>query len=169
MSKLFNVGAFDLTQVLEEQYMDEEEFTTFYEPKMDNSISNVGVRCPGEINMFALQMFLDKYLDEEETARDFMRIKGVFNIKGSDEVFVMQCVHMLRNQNFTRPWGEHERRENRIIFIGRGMQQCRQELTEGFSACVAKPLRFPVGSDVLARHKDGYMNATIIKHWDELR
>jgi len=169
MSKLFNVGAFDLTQVLEEQYMDVEEFTTFYKPKMDNSITNVGVRCEGAMNMFALQKLIDKYLEDEETAKDFLRIKGLFNIAGKDEVFVMQCVHMLRNQDFTRAWGENETRENRIIFIGRGMHKRRQELTEGFMACVAKPLRFPVGSQVFANVTGGYTKATVLAHWDECR
>ena len=36
----------------------------------------------------------------------------------------------LRNQGFTRPWAENEKRENRIIFIGRGMQPRRAKLTE---------------------------------------
>lgn len=169
MSKLFNVGAFDLTQVLEEQYMDMEEFATFYKPQMDNTITNVGVRCEGAMNMFALQKLIDNYLEDEETAKDFMRIKGLFNIAGKDEVFVMQCVHMLRNQDFTRAWGENETRENRIIFIGRGMQKRRQELTEGFMACVAKPLRFPVGCQVFANVTGGYTKASVIAHWDECR
>merc|ERR1719245_1092756 len=84
-------------------------------------------------------------------------------------MFVMQCVHMLRNQNFTRDWNQDELRENRIIFIGRNMQQRRQELTEGFLACAAKPLRFPVGELVLCRRQEGYVEARVLKHWDELR
>jgi G3E family GTPase len=168
MTKLFDVGCFDLKAVLEEQYMDEEEFNKFYEPKMDTTISNVGVKSQGPINLHALQRFLDKYLDLEETAKDFLRVKGFFEIAGNDKVFVMQCVHMLRNQNFTRAWGAKETRENRIIFIGRNMQQRREELTEGFLACAAKPLRFPVGSTALARVESGYERVTILKHWDEM-
>lgn len=167
LSKLFNVGAFNLARVLEEQYMDEEEFNTFYKPKMDNSISNVGVRCTGAVNMFELQRFLDKYLTEEETAKDFMRVKGVLDIKGSNDMFVMQCVHMLRNQSFTQAWKNGKPRENRIIFIGRGMEQRRQELTEGFMACIAKPLRFENGAKVRARCSEGYMMGTVLKQWDE--
>jgi len=169
MSKLLGVGAFDLERVLEEQYMDEEEFTAFYTPKMDNTISNVGVRCDGAINMFALQMFINKYLEPEETAKEFMRVKGVFNIMGGDKMFVMQCVHMLREQRFTRDWKPDESRENRIIFIGRNMQERRQELIDGFLACAAKPLRFPVGERVNCRVQGGYVEAHVLKHWDELR
>jgi len=171
IAKLMNVGAFDLAKVLEEQYMDEEEFQRFYKPKMDNSISNVGVKCFGAMNLFALQMFLDQYLDEDQGV-DFLRVKGVIDIKGSDEMFVIQCVHMLKNQSFTTPWKEGEPRENRMIFIGRSMQQRRQELTEGFMACMVKPLRFEVGTNVLARTgngENGYEMGTVVKHWNEKR
>jgi len=102
---------------------------------------------------------------------DFLRVKGVFDIAGEDRMYVMQCVHMLRDENFTRAWEEHETRENRIIFIGRGMQDRRQELTEGFMACVAKPLRFEVGATVLMRPnlRARFWEATVVKHWDECR
>jgi len=169
MSKLVNVGAFDLSRVLEEQYMDEEEFNTFYEPKMDQTISNVGIRCDGALNMFALQDFIGQYLSEEETANDFLRVKGVFNIAGSIQMYAMQCVHMLRNEKFMRAWREDEDRENRIIFIGRRMQERREELTKGFMECVVKPLRFRVGTKVLANSDGGYRKGTIIKLWDECR
>merc|ERR1712156_427172 len=56
--KLFNIGIFDLGRVLEEQYMDESEFSNFYKPKMDLSVSNVGIRCGGAVNVFAVQKFL---------------------------------------------------------------------------------------------------------------
>lgn len=149
--------------------MDEEEFNTFYEPKMDRTISNVGIRCSGALNMFALQLFIGEYLEDEEIAKDFLRVKGVFNIAGTSNMYVMQCVHMIRSESFTRPWGEDEVRENRIIFIGRRMQERRQELTKGFMECVAKPLRFSVGAPVLAHWQDDFVKATIIKQWDECR
>merc|ERR1719389_341229 len=99
---------------------------------------------------------------------DFMRIKGVFDVAGSDDILVLQCVHMLRNQNFTKPWGAQPR-ENRIIFIGRGMQQRRQELTDGVMACVTKPLRFEIGEKVVANTGGrAFMPGKVIRHWDEL-
>jgi len=170
LEKLFNVRAFDLAKVLEEQYMDEEEFNSFYKPKMDRSITNVGVKFQGSIIMSKFQQLLNGLIGDEESAQDFLRIKGVLSIQGSDEMFVLQCVHMLRNQNFTKPWADQPR-ENRIIFIGRGMQQRRQELTDGVMACLAKPLRFRVGERVLARTGQGYQgytHGTIIRHWDEM-
>jgi len=167
LDKLFNVRAFDLSAVLEEQYMDEEEFNTFYRPKMDNSISNVGVKCTGEVNPFALTRFLDKYLGTEESAADFLRVKAVINVVTDNRMYVLQCVHMLKNQSFTRPWPKGEPRENRIIFIGRNMQERRKELTDGFKDCLVKPLRFQIGANVCAKTDDKFEEGKVIKHWDE--
>jgi len=167
LDRLFNVNAFDLAKVLDEQYMDEQEFYEFYKPKMDRSISNVGVQFQGAIVMCKFQHLLDNLLGDEESAKDFLRIKGVLNVQGSDDMFVLQCVHMLKTQNFARPWADKQR-ENRIIFIGRGMQQRRKELTDAVMACVAKPLRFDVGDEVQARVEKGYTLGKVIKQWDEL-
>jgi len=135
---------------------------------MDHSISNVGVQFEGALNMRKFQFLLDSLLGEEESAKDFMRIKGVLSIQGNDKMFVLQCVHMIRNQNFTYPWGSKPR-ENRIIFIGRGMQQRRQELTDGVMACVVKPLRFGISRKVLARMgEDSYLPGKVIAHWDNM-
>jgi len=146
--KLFNVNIFSLGRILEEQYMDEEEFKKFYQPTMDRSISNVGIRCEGAVNIFAFQLFLDTYLDDEESAKDFIRVKGMLEIAGSPKKYVVQCVHMVRTTGFTDLWNEGTRRGNRIIFIGRGMQERRQALIEEFGNCMARPLRFAIGEEV---------------------
>lgn len=168
LDRLFNVKAFDLERVLEEHQMDEEEFKRFYQPKMDRSVSNVGVRFQGAIAMSKLQSFLNTLFGDEENAMDFMRIKGVLEIAGHRHMFVLQCVHMLRNQKFTKPW-PHTPRENRIIFIGRGMEQRRHDLTAGVMDCVAQPLRFAIGARVFAKTgAHAYEGGTVLKQWDEL-
>merc|ERR1719453_983747 len=107
---------------------------------MDRSISNVGLKFEGAIDMKKFQMFLSTLVGDPETASEFLRIKGVLNIQGSDNMFVLQCVHMLKNQNFTYEWDPDQPRENRIIFIGRGMEARRHVLTEDMMSCVAKKL-----------------------------
>jgi G3E family GTPase len=168
LERLFHVKAFDLERVLDEYQMDEDEFNRFYQPQMDRSISNVGVKFQGPVAMAKLQSFLNTLIGEEESAKDFFRIKGVLDIAGHPNMFVLQCVHMLRNQNFTKPWPAGPR-ENRIIFIGRGMEERRQALIEGIRDCVAGPLRFAVGARVFARTGETtYTGGTILRQWDEL-
>merc|ERR1719329_218719 len=167
LDKLFNVKAFHLSKVLDEQFMDEDRFHSRYKPKMDSSISNVGVQFEGALNMCKFQRFLEGLISDEEVAKDFLRIKGVLSIKGSGRRFVLQCVHMFQKADFNKPWGK-QKRENRIIFIGRNMQQRRQMLTDGVMACVAKPLRFDVGADVLAVLDQGSLPGKVVKHWEDL-
>mmetsp|Transcript_64341 Transcript_64341/g.194138 ORF Transcript_64341/g.194138 Transcript_64341/m.194138 type:complete len:147 (+) Transcript_64341:2-442(+) len=118
--------------------------------------------------MFKFQEFLEGLIGEEDSAKDFMRIKGVLEVKGEDRMLVLQCIHMLKGQNFSKPWPRGQR-ESRIIFIGRGMQQRRQELTDAVMACVVQPLRFAVGARVQARTDEStYEPGRIIRHWDEM-
>jgi len=177
VAKLFNVGAFDLSKVIKEAAPfngfagGEEDFSAAWmKPKMDKTISNVGVRCPGMVSMYLFQEFLHNYLGTEEKATDFLRVKAVLNIAGSSQKFVLQGIHMLRNQNFTGPWKPHEARENKIIFIGRGMKSRREELTAAFKACLAQPLRFKIGAEVQAKTGPGdedYENGHVVRCWVE--
>ena len=101
---------------------------------MDKSISNVGVRCEGMIGMDLFQRFMDDLLATDEDAMDFLRVKAVLNVAGSDKKFVLQAIHMLRHGGFVdAEWAEGEARESKIIFIGRGMQPRRKALTDAFA------------------------------------
>lgn len=171
--------------------MDEDEFKALYKPKMDWSVSNVGILCRGAVALHAFEEFLDTYLGHEETARDFYRVKAVLDVAGRDEKFVVQCVHMVITSGFAEPWGGGQPRVNRILFIGCGMQKRRHVLTEQFKACIAKPLRFQIGDEVRVkaryqcRHEhqdhsdyghghshhaqcedDLWDDGRVIKHWD---
>src|SRR6266446_9648164 len=66
---------------------------------------------------------------------DILRMKGIIAMKGDDERFVIQGVHMLIEGNRQRPWKTGEKRESRLVFIGRDLP--KDELTRGFEACRA--------------------------------
>ena len=72
---------------------------------------------------------------------DIFRSKGVLNVSGSDSRHVFQGVHMLMGISSSedgvgRGWKEGEERESRVVFIGRNLN--REELVEGFEACLVK-------------------------------
>jgi G3E family GTPase len=66
---------------------------------------------------------------------DILRMKGIIAMKDDDERFVIQGVHMLIEGNRQRPWKAGEKRESRLVFIGRDLP--KNELTRGFEACRA--------------------------------
>jgi G3E family GTPase len=64
---------------------------------------------------------------------DILRMKGIVAMKGDDQRFVIQGVHMLVEGAHQRPWKPNEKRESRLVFIGRNLP--RLLLQEGFKSC----------------------------------
>jgi G3E family GTPase len=64
-----------------------------------------------------------------------LRCKGILSFKDDPQRFVFQGVHMILDGDHQRAWGADEKRDSRIIFIGRNLPEDR--IREGFEACVA--------------------------------
>jgi len=64
-----------------------------------------------------------------------LRCKGILSFKDDDARFVFQGVHMILDGDHQRPWQPDEKRESRIIFIGRKLPEAK--IREGFAGCVA--------------------------------
>ena len=64
-----------------------------------------------------------------------LRSKGILAFKGDPERFVFQGVHMILDGNHQRPWHDDEKRESRIVFIGRNLPEAA--IRSGFEACAA--------------------------------
>ncbi len=64
-----------------------------------------------------------------------LRCKGILSFKGDDERFVFQGVHMILDGDHQRPWKDGEKRDSRIVFIGRNLPG--KKIAEGFESCIA--------------------------------
>jgi G3E family GTPase len=64
-----------------------------------------------------------------------MRYKGVLNIKGIDKRVVFQGVHMLMGSDADSAWKPGEKRDSKMVFIGRDMP--KDVLLDGLAQCVA--------------------------------
>ncbi len=64
-----------------------------------------------------------------------LRSKGILAFKGDDQRFVFQGVHMILDGDHQRPWNKDEKRESRIVFIGRNLPG--KKIAEGFDSCIA--------------------------------
>jgi G3E family GTPase len=62
------------------------------------------------------------------------RYKGVLWIKGSDHQMIFQGVHMLMGGDKGRPWEAAEKRQSRIVFIGRSLP--RDTIEKGLTQCL---------------------------------
>jgi G3E family GTPase len=98
----------------------------------DEEVSSVGIDVVGNLDKRRFNQWLSFLLQTQGT--DIFRMKGVISLKGEDQRFVFQGVHMLFDGRPDRPWGTNPRR-NQLIFIGRNLD--RVALNEGFTQCLA--------------------------------
>ena len=66
---------------------------------------------------------------------NILRSKGILAFKDEPRRFVFQGVHMILDGDLQRDWKPGEKRESRLVFIGRGLNE--NELRKGFEACAA--------------------------------
>ena len=64
-----------------------------------------------------------------------LRCKGILSFKNDDERFVFQGVHMILDGDHQRPWNKDEKRDSRIVFIGRNLPE--DKIRQGFESCIA--------------------------------
>src|SRR6516225_3067499 len=66
---------------------------------------------------------------------NILRCKGILSFKDDDQRFVFQGVHMILDGDHQRPWAKDEKRDSRIVFIGRNLPE--DKIREGFEGCIA--------------------------------
>jgi G3E family GTPase len=74
----------------------------------------------------------------ELTQRDgqnILRSKGILSLEGMDDRFVVQGVHMLVDGKPQRPWKPDEKRQSKLVLIGRELDEKR--LRTEFQSCAA--------------------------------
>jgi G3E family GTPase len=64
-----------------------------------------------------------------------LRSKGILSFKDDPERFVFQGVHMILDGDHQRAWGADEKRDSRLVFIGRKLPE--EKIRAGFESCVA--------------------------------
>ncbi len=92
----------------------------------------MGLEIDGAVDGAKLDEWMRTLLREKGT--DIFRMKGIINIFGSPNRFVFQGVHMLFDGEPDRPWKANEKRNNRIVFIGRNLKNA--EIESGFRKCL---------------------------------
>ena len=124
----------------------------------------MGFRFVGDVIRPALEGFISELLETKGT--DLYRFKGVLSVKGMDQRFVFQGVHMLFGGHFTEKWEADEVRENKFVFIGKNLD--REMITQGFMSCkVTGELRFKVGDKVRCIIKSGWKPGKVVGLWDD--
>jgi len=160
--ELINIGSFDLDRTLE---MDPEFLDTDAEHEHDQRVTSTSARFEGDLNVNKLERWIGTLMRDK--GEDLFRYKGVLSVKGMDEKFVFQGVHMLFSGDYSKEiglWKEGETRECRFVFIGRDLDH--KALQDGLMECLAEELRFKVGDTVYANVGE-FIEGKILKCWEQ--
>ena len=159
--ELINIGSFNLKRTLE---MDPEFLDIDAEHEHDQRVTSISSKFEGSLNVNKLNKWIGEII--EKKAVDFFRYKGILSVKGMDNKFVFQGVHMLFGGAYSQDlmWGKNEKRECTFVFIGRDLDH--EALEAGFMECKAEELRFNVG-DMIYANVGEFTKGKILKCWDE--
>jgi len=112
----------------------------------DHAHAHGGLKHYHDEEMQSIALSIDKPLDPDKffpwvqdlvqkEGPNILRCKGILAFKDDDQRFVFQGVHMILDGH-QRPWQAGEKRDSRIVFIGRNLPG--KIITECFESCIAK-------------------------------
>jgi G3E family GTPase len=99
----------------------------------DEDMQSISLRTEKPLNPDKFFPWVQELVQKEGPS--ILRCKGILSFKGDDERFVFQGVHMILDGDHQRPWKDGEKRDSRIVFIGRNLPG--KAIAEGFESCVA--------------------------------
>jgi len=99
----------------------------------DEDMQSVSLRSDKELDPDKFFPWVQDLVAKE--GPNILRSKGILSFKDDPERFVFQGVHMILDGDHQRPWGKDEKRESRIVFIGRNLPE--EQIRAGFEACMA--------------------------------
>jgi G3E family GTPase len=127
---LFDIRGFNLNSILEI----EPDFLTDVDHEHDDEVTSFVFRESRPLRLEPLEEFMDGLV--QIYGVNLMRYKGVLNIRGQERRVVFQGVHMLMGSELGSAWRPGEKRESKMVFIGKNMP--KDSIMSGLSQCIDK-------------------------------
>jgi G3E family GTPase len=156
LDEVLGRNAFDLDRILEiePEFLDgdghdhdhDHGHDHHHDHDHDHAHHHGGLKHYHDEDMQSISLKTDKPLDPDKffpwvqnlvqtEGPSILRSKGILSFKNDDQRFVFQGVHMILDGDHQRAWKDSEKRDSRIVFIGRNLPG--KKITEGFESCVA--------------------------------
>jgi G3E family GTPase len=138
LSKIFNIGNIDFPHKLEAQgehharHGREHQHRGHHHHNHLQNIDTVCIEQPGALDGLKVSTWFRSVICE--FGDRILRMKGLLNLKGDNDQFLLQGVHWDFEGRPGRAWCAAEERINRIVFIGRKLD--KEKITRGFASCL---------------------------------
>jgi G3E family GTPase len=94
-------------------------------------VSTICIVEPGDLDGLKVSMWFRALI--AELGANLLRMKGILNLRGDPDQFWFQGVQIEFEGRPGRAWSPGEERVNRLVFIGRNLDQ--EKITQGFRKC----------------------------------
>jgi G3E family GTPase len=148
LDQVLGRNAFDLDRILdiEPEFLHADDHDHHHDHDHGHDHHHHGLKHYHDEDMQSMSLSTDKPLNPDKffpwiqklVADDgpkILRSKGILNFKDDPERFVFQGVHMILDGDHQRPWKDGEKRDSRMVFIGRELPE--EKIRKGFESCVA--------------------------------
>ena len=99
----------------------------------DEEIQSLALTIEGDVDPNKFMPWVNDLVQREGPS--ILRSKGILSFRGEPKRFVFQGVHMILDGDLQREWKPEEKRNSRIVFIGRDLKE--DEIRDGFMKCAA--------------------------------
>ncbi|HEY2533266.1 MAG TPA: GTP-binding protein [Xanthobacteraceae bacterium] len=129
LGQVLGRDAFNLGRILE---LEPQFLNETHDHEHDNQIASLSLTADRPLKPQAFMPWIAQVM--QRYGMDILRMKGIIAMQDDDWRFVIQGVHMLIEGGRQRPWKPNEKRQSRLVFIGRELP--RDRLRAGFDACL---------------------------------
>jgi G3E family GTPase len=99
----------------------------------DEEMQSISLKTDKPLNPDKFFPWIQNLVAEDGPA--ILRSKGILSFRDDPDRFVFQGVHMIPDGDHQRPWKDDEKRESRLVFIGRHLPE--EKIRKGFETCIA--------------------------------
>jgi G3E family GTPase len=150
LSTIFDIGNIDLSLKLADLHDDHHDHHDghrehghhHHHGHHHNHLQNIETVCiekPGVLDGLKVSVWFRSLISAD--GDKILRMKGILNLKGDTDQFLLQGVHWDFEGRPGRAWSADEDRINRLVFIGRKLDQDR--IVRGFDDCFFTGSRDP--------------------------
>lgn len=137
LGRIFDLGRIDFAWKLERDDHDHSDDHGHHHHH-HNHLQNIETVCierSGELDGLKVSIWFRSVI--EDMGDKLLRMKGILNLKGDRDQFLLQGVHWDFEGRPGRTWDAEESRVNRLVFIGRNLDA--DKITRGFEGCLFVP------------------------------
>jgi G3E family GTPase len=129
IDEVLDRDAFDLDRIME---VEPEFLEEGHHHHHDEDMLSFSFRA-GEVDPDKFMPWISDLTQRE--GPNILRCKGIVAFPQEPKRFVFQGVHMILDGDLSREWRPDEKRESRVVFIGRALDE--GAIRDGFMACAA--------------------------------